>query len=214
MAVMPLALIPFLLLAVPIAEIAAFILVGREIGVGWTLALILVTAVVGTLLLRVQGLGLVERVRSEVGAGRVPARELVHGVMLLVAGVLLLTPGFITDTLGFLLFVPPLRDAGWRFLRERVTVTAATRFAGAARSGAAGPGAAGPGRRRDGVVDLDEGEWHRTGEGEPARSGPAGDADPMREPHEPMREPREGGTPNPPEGGAPNPRTPWRGEEG
>ena len=152
---MPLALIPFLLLAVPIAEIVAFVAIGREIGIGWTLLLILVTAVIGTLLLRVQGFGLIERIRGEVGAGRVPARELVHGVMLLVAGVLLLTPGFITDALGFLLFVPALRDAGWRALRSRVTVATVGGFARDARARHAD-------RPREGVVDLDETEWQRT----------------------------------------------------
>ena len=154
---MRLAFVPLLLLAVPIAEIACFVAVGREIGIGWTLGLILVTAVIGTLLLRVQGFGLIARTQSEIAAGRVPARELVHGVMLLVAGVLLLTPGFITDALGFLLFVPPLRESVFRALRSRATVAAF------------GPGMAREGepfaqRRpppREGVIDLDEDEYRR-----------------------------------------------------
>jgi UPF0716 family protein affecting phage T7 exclusion len=57
-------------------------------------------------------------------SNRVPGRELVHGVMLLVAGVLLLTPGFVTDSLGFLLFVPAFRDVVWRLVRDRFTVEA------------------------------------------------------------------------------------------
>ena len=173
---MPFALIPFLLLAIPIAEIVAFIAVGREIGIGWTLGLILITAMIGTVLLRIQGFGLIERIRGEVGAGRVPARELVHGVMLLVAGILLLTPGFITDTLGFLLFVPALRDAGWHALRDRVTVRAGG-FASRAAGFDPQP------RRRDGVVDLDEGEWKRAGEpggAEPVRERPPHDDTPWK----------------------------------
>ena len=165
---MPIALIPFLLLAVPIAEIACFVAVGREIGIGWTLALILVTAIIGTLLLRVQGFGLIARVRQEVGAGRVPARELVHGVMLLVAGVLLLTPGFITDALGFLLFVPPLRESVWRALRSKVTISAFGGMAGRA----AGEGFGAPRRAREGVIDLDEDEYRRTDAGAEGRADP------------------------------------------
>ena len=161
---MPIALIPFLLLAVPVAEIVCFILVGGAIGVWWTLGMILVTAMIGTLLLRAQGLGLIARIQGEVNAGRVPARELVHGVMLLVAGVLLLTPGFITDTLGFLLFVPALRDAGWRTLREKVTVKAMGGFTRA--------GGAEPQRSRDGTIDLEDGDFRRV-EDEP-RDPPEG----------------------------------------
>ena len=106
---MPFSLIPFLLLVIPAAEIAVFILVGGQIGVLWTFAAILATAILGSILLRVQGFQIVNRLREETNAGRVPGRELGHGAMILVAGVLLLTPGFVTDALGFLLLVPPLR---------------------------------------------------------------------------------------------------------
>ena len=79
---MPFSLIPLLLIIIPIAEIAAFILIGGEIGVFPTLGLVLVTAIVGTALLRWQGLGLINRIRSETEAGRLPGRDLVHGVMI------------------------------------------------------------------------------------------------------------------------------------
>ncbi|MCB1383055.1 MAG: membrane protein FxsA [Notoacmeibacter sp.] len=120
---MPLGLLPFILLIIPMLEIGAFIVIGQQIGIAATLAMIVVTAVIGSFLLRMQGFGLLARIQQETAAGRVPGRELVHGVMILVAGVLLLTPGFITDTLGFLLFIPALRDAAWHFLKDRVTVT-------------------------------------------------------------------------------------------
>ncbi|MEL6201423.1 MAG: FxsA family protein [Pseudomonadota bacterium] len=119
---MPFTMIPFILLAVPLFEIGAFIVIGGQIGVWPTLLMILVTAIVGSFLLRWQGFGLFARIQAEMGQNRVPARELVHGVMILVAGVLLLTPGFITDSLGFLLFVPAFRDLGWSFLKNRVRV--------------------------------------------------------------------------------------------
>ena len=120
---MPFTIIPFLLLAVPIVEIAVFIAVGREIGLWATLGLILLTAVLGSILLRVQGFAVVEKIRREVEAGRLPGRQLGDGAMILVAGVLLLTPGFVTDSIGFALFVPALRDWIWRGVASRFVVT-------------------------------------------------------------------------------------------
>lgn len=102
----------FILLAfitVPIAEIAVFIEVGGRIGLGFTIALVFLTAVVGTALLRHQGLATLGRVQANLEAGRFPAAEVFDGLCLLVAGALLLTPGFVTDGLGLLLFLPPFR---------------------------------------------------------------------------------------------------------
>jgi len=113
-------LIPLMLLAIPILEIAVFIYVGGEIGVFPTLAMIFVTAVLGTILLRLQGFTLIAKIRGELEANRLPGRELAHGAMLLAAGILLLTPGFVTDAIGFLLFLPPVRDAISAFFASRI----------------------------------------------------------------------------------------------
>ncbi|MCV0394651.1 MAG: membrane protein FxsA [Rhizobiaceae bacterium] len=151
---MPLGLIPFLFLAVPLSEIAIFVMVGSQIGVLPTIGLVLLTAVTGTILLRVQGFAIVSRVRAELDAGRIPGRELASGVMILAAGLLLLTPGFLTDTIGLLLFVPPVRDAIWSFVAARIVVRSA--------SFRAGMGGAGPFRRRqeDHTIDLDPEDFH------------------------------------------------------
>jgi UPF0716 protein FxsA len=114
--------VPFLLLIVPILEIGVFILIGGQIGVAFTLLGIVLTALIGSILLRKQGLALLGQVQSEFNQGKVPGKALAHGVMLLVAGLLLLTPGFVTDSLGFLLFVPPVRDGIWSFFASRMTV--------------------------------------------------------------------------------------------
>lgn len=153
-------LIPFLLLAVPLAEIAAFVVIGGQIGVWATLGMVLLTAVIGSFLLRWQGIGLFNRINAEMRSNRVPGRELVHGVMILVAGVLLLTPGFVTDTLGFLLFVPALRDLVWRSVKSRVAVQTMSRGFGTSAGGAGQ--APGPGSGDDGVVDLDKDEYERS----------------------------------------------------
>lgn len=119
---MPFALVPFLLLIVPIIEIGAFIAVGGQIGIAWTLAMILATAIVGTILLRIQGFHLLNKIRNEINSGRVPGRALGYGAMILVAGILLLTPGFVTDTIGFLLFIPFVRSIIWSFVAQRISV--------------------------------------------------------------------------------------------
>ena len=112
--------LPFFMLIVPITEIAVFIMVGQWIGVVPTIALVILTAIMGASLLRLQGLGLAMKIRGEIDAGRVPGRDLANGAMMLVAGVLLLTPGFVTDTLGFLLFIPQIRARVFGFLAKRV----------------------------------------------------------------------------------------------
>lgn len=152
---------PFLLLVLPAAEIAVFIVVGQQIGVIPTLALILLTAIAGSVLLRVQGLGLLARIAEVTARGKVPGRELVHGVMILVAAVLLITPGFITDTLGLLLFIPPVRDLGWKLLKDRIVVVSRSRFGNRRHRGDSGDA---PERGAPPVIDLEAGEFERNRE--------------------------------------------------
>lgn len=94
---------------IPIAEIATFIKVGNLIGLWPTLGIILLTAFLGTGLLRYQGMATLNQAQASLNNGELPLTPVIHGVFLLVAGLLLLTPGFITDAAGFLLFIPPLR---------------------------------------------------------------------------------------------------------
>lgn len=150
-----LSFLPLILLALPLVEIAVFVAVGSEIGVLATLGLVLATTILGAVLLRIQGLGAMAAIRASMEAREAPGRELVHGAMIMLAGLLLLLPGFVTDVLGLLLFVPPVREAAWSFLRKRIVVVD---VAGGARR----PGA---GRRRDGrTIDLDEDDYSREGE--------------------------------------------------
>lgn len=114
--------LPFLFLVVPIAEITVFLLVGRQIGVLATVLLVVATAIAGSTLLRIQGLGTLSRIRQAMAEGRTPGRDLVHGAMIVLAGFLLLTPGFITDTLGLVLFIPAVRERVFAFIRARITI--------------------------------------------------------------------------------------------
>lgn len=110
----------FLLLAIlvciPLFEIYLFIEVGRMIG-GWeTILLILLTAFVGMVMIRTQGMRTFWEFQQKRASGNVPVNEMFDGLCLLFSGVFLLLPGFFTDTLGFLLLIPAFR----RFLQESV----------------------------------------------------------------------------------------------
>lgn len=107
-------------IAIPLIEIAVFIQVGGLLGLWTTLALVILTAMLGTWQLRAQGLATLNRARSHMDQGVLPANELFDGLCLLVAGALLLTPGFVTDAAGFLLFLSPVRDALRHWLGRRM----------------------------------------------------------------------------------------------
>ena len=99
-----------LFLIVPIIEIYLLIQVGEVIGAGWTILLVVLTAVIGVWLLRIQGLSTLMRAQQRLQANELPASELLEGMALVIAGAFLLTPGFATDTLGFLLLIPFTRQ--------------------------------------------------------------------------------------------------------
>ena len=102
-------LITVIFLVVPIIEIYLLIQVGQVIGAGWTIFLVVFTAVIGVWLLRIQGLSTLTRAQQKLQQNELPAREILEGMGLVVAGALLLTPGFFTDTVGFFLLFPPTR---------------------------------------------------------------------------------------------------------
>ncbi|MDP6344489.1 MAG: FxsA family protein [Alphaproteobacteria bacterium] len=115
---------PFVLLlafiAVPLIEIAVFIEVGGFIGLGWTLVVVVLTALAGTAMLRWQGLSTLRRAQETMAEGRMPLREVFDGLCLLIAGALLLTPGFVTDLAGGLLFLPTVRTLLGLFVAKHV----------------------------------------------------------------------------------------------
>jgi UPF0716 protein FxsA len=104
-------LLPLVLLfiAVPIAELFVIIQVGEAIGVWWTIGLLIADSVLGSMLMRHQGRASWRRFNEAVQGGRVPAREVLDGALVILGGALLLTPGFLTDVLGLILLLPPTR---------------------------------------------------------------------------------------------------------
>ena len=118
--------LPLLFLALPLAEIATFILVGGAIGVLPTIALVLLAGFGGVALIRWQGLQTLGRLQASLDAGGDPTGPLAHGALLAIAGILLVIPGFLTDIAALLLLVPAVRTALIRRGAARTTVHVST----------------------------------------------------------------------------------------
>ncbi|MBD8066478.1 FxsA family protein [Devosia sp. PTR5] len=119
-------LIALCFLLLPLLEIAVFILVGRSIGLFPTLALVILAAVGGALLLRQQGLGVVARMRSSMNAGALPGREMFDAMLIGFAALLLVLPGFLSDIAALALLLPPVRHWIFGALARRVRVVDTT----------------------------------------------------------------------------------------
>lgn len=111
-----------LFIVVPLIEIALFIEVGGWLGLWPTLAIVVITALVGATLLRAQGLATFEELRRRLARGEDPEVALAHGALILASGLLLLTPGFFTDAVGLALLIPAVRSAVIRWALSRLTV--------------------------------------------------------------------------------------------
>lgn len=107
------------LVAVPLIEISLLIKAGQLLGVWPTLGLVIGTAILGSTVLRWQGLGVLQRASDALDSGRPPIEPVVDGVFLLLAGAFLISPGLLTDLLGLVLLIPPVRRgiARWAFAR-------------------------------------------------------------------------------------------------
>jgi UPF0716 protein FxsA len=149
-------------IAVPITEIAVFIEVGGWIGLWPTIGIVILTAIIGTAMLRQQGISILFRIQENLEANKLPVRELFDDVCLVIAGAFLLTPGFVTDSLGFALFVPPFRHAIAGWIGQKIVARADVRFHAAGHGGPhAGRGGAnyGPGSSHAGGDDIIDGEY-------------------------------------------------------
>ena len=99
-----------LFIFIPIIEIAIFIAVGSNIGILNTIAIILLTAIIGIFFVKRQGLNLLFNAQRNMTQGIFPTQEIKGGIFLLVSGLLLITPGFFTDCIGFAMFLKPVQD--------------------------------------------------------------------------------------------------------
>lgn len=109
-----------LFIGVPLLEIYVLVQVGQIIGAWWTILLLVLDSILGTMLIRHEGARAWRALREAIGSGRMPARELADGALILVGGTLMLAPGFVTDAFGVLLIAPVTRPVFRRLLSALV----------------------------------------------------------------------------------------------
>lgn len=112
---------------VPLAELYILIKIGSHIGGLNTILLVIVTAMLGAWLARLQGLRTLQQIQLSLSQGQIPAEEMVDGVLILAGGILLLTPGVLTDLFALGLLFPVTRTPFKRWLRRRFDRMVASR---------------------------------------------------------------------------------------
>lgn len=155
----------FLLLIIPLVDILLLIYVAGFIGAPATVAIVVLTGLIGLLLVRAEGRNTLRRIQQKAARGDPPTDELLDGGLLIASGAFLLTPGLVTDGIGFLLVVPPsrylIRTALKRWIvvpimdaRSGGFVTGNVYVGGFPNQGSGG-GSTGPEVEEEGTVDLD-----------------------------------------------------------
>jgi len=133
-------------LALPLVEIALFVLVGQAIGLWATLAAVILIGLAGALVLRWQGVAVLGEMQRRMRQGELPARQMGDTMLIGLAGLFLLIPGFFSDIVGLLLLIPFTRRLIWRMLARNFRVVEITP----------------DGYRRQqqpGMIELDESDW-------------------------------------------------------
>ena len=116
--------------SVSLLEIFVLVKVGSALGPWPTISLVIVTALIGSALVRSQGLQLVAQLQERMAKGEMPGQQLIEGIMLIITGVLLVTPGFVTDFCGLLLLQPSIRGAIAKTILANVKFSPATMSGG------------------------------------------------------------------------------------
>lgn len=152
-------ILALLFIALPIVEIVVLIKVGAAIGALNTIGLLVLSALIGTALVRAQGTATLGRVQDSLARDIFPAKAMFDGICLLVAGFLFLVPGFVSDAIGLLLILPPVRTLLRRLIWQRLSHGGETRVWINGEEVTPGPrGPAGPGQTIEGdwrEVDAD-----------------------------------------------------------
>ena len=97
------------IILVPVIEIYLFIKIGSQIGAFNTISLIFLTAIIGIIYARYEGLNTLKSGFTQLVKNELPAYEIISGAIIAFAAVLLIIPGFMTDVIGFLLIFPLTR---------------------------------------------------------------------------------------------------------
>ena len=117
-------------LLVPLLELYVLIQVGQVIGAWWTILLLVADSILGSWLIKREGLRAWRALHDAVGEGRLPQRELADGALIVLGGALMLSPGFVTDVFGVLLILPFTRPLGRRVLARFVARRVSLRVGG------------------------------------------------------------------------------------
>ncbi|MGA0260791.1 MAG: FxsA family protein [bacterium] len=115
---------------IPVSEIYILIAIGGQIGILPSIALVILTGIVGASLARSQGLQTLGRIRDSFQQGVVPGEELLNALLIAIAGIVLLTPGFLTDAAGLFLLIPATRTLCREWLKRRIELVYAQRNVG------------------------------------------------------------------------------------
>ena len=104
---------------IPLIEIYLLIKIGSHLGAFYTVLIVILTALLGAWLARLEGGKTMTKVRESLDRGELPAEEMLDAMLIFVAGIVLLTPGFVTDLAGLGLLVPQIRYGFKRWLRKK-----------------------------------------------------------------------------------------------
>ena len=137
---------------VPLIEIAFFVVIGNAIGLWPTLAGVLITAIIGSLVLRYQGMAVFNDIRGQMSRGQIPGKALADAALIGAGGLMLLLPGYFSDLIGILLLLPPTRAAIYAFLKSRIQVVP---------MGGAGFSQPQPPQDQPGIIDLDHDDYRQ-----------------------------------------------------
>ncbi|HCP81214.1 MAG TPA: exlusion protein FxsA [Octadecabacter sp.] len=156
-------LLLLLFIGVPLLEITLFIQIGGVIGPGWTITIVIATAILGAWMVRSQGTRAMLDLRTSFSSLQDPTEPLAHGAMILFSGALLLTPGFFTDFIGFALLIPGVRTGLYKYLRSRMNVQSFQMGSNSYQTHRSNP--------NDRVID---GEFEEIDPNNPPNDGPSG----------------------------------------
>lgn len=104
---------------VPLLELALLIEVGKYLGVWNTIALVLITAIAGAMMMQLEGIKVWSDLQQDLMSMRMPTDNIINGVLILIGGIVLLTPGIITDIIGITLLVPFTRSIYRKLLKKK-----------------------------------------------------------------------------------------------
>ena len=111
------------IILIPLIEIYLFIEIGGQIGAGYTILFILLTAVIGLYFAKLEGINTIRSGMNQLTNNQIPIYEMVSGAALAFAAVLLIIPGFATDIIGFLLIIPFTRNLLFKFITKKYEKT-------------------------------------------------------------------------------------------